>query len=338
MTESAVAAAEAGADSESAEAQPTSENPTLVQAEGLRKIYGPVRAVDDVSFEVSRGEILGFLGPNGAGKSTTLKILTGYLIPNAGKVKICGHDIRTETREARQQMGYLPEAIPLYPEMQVREYLRFIGKSRGLSGGKIRERMDVVVQQLGLERMTKRPTATLSKGYKQRVGLAQALIHDPEVLILDEPTNGLDPQQIIEMRSLISELSIDKAILFSTHILQEISAICTRIMVICDGRLIANGTPEELAQAAGEATWQVRARGADLEGAPLSKLGLGELVHIDRIGTDQWLQFGGAGTDPDLEKVQAGLSELGATVHEVKRVQRSLENVYLKLTREGRRY
>ncbi len=312
---------------------PSVDDDSLVVAKSLRKVYGPTVAVDDVSFDVRRGEILGFLGPNGAGKSTTIKIVTGSIASDSGTVQVCGHDVEANPLEVKRSIGYLPEALPLYPEMQVIEYLEFIAASRGLKGADARRRIDDSLEQLNLGRMRKRPTGSLSKGFKQRVGLAQAILHDPEVLILDEPTNGLDPHQIIEIRSLISRLAQTKAVVFSTHILQEISAICTRIMVIRDGRLIANGSPAELSENAGEATWEVVTNGPDITGAPaLSEVGLGRLLDREQR-TDGWLyRFAGGEGSVDLSLVATKFASCGATVEEVRRPQRSLEQVYLALT------
>ncbi|MCA8960576.1 MAG: ABC transporter ATP-binding protein [Planctomycetes bacterium] len=305
----------------------------LIVAEGLRKAYGPTVAVDNVSFEVRAGEILGFLGPNGAGKSTTIKIVTGSIAPAAGRVTVCGHDVSVAPLEVKRSIGYLPEALPLYPEMQVIEYLQFIAASRGLSGARARDRIDESIELLDLQRMRKRPTGSLSKGYRQRVGLAQAILHDPPVLILDEPTNGLDPHQIIEIRSLISRLSRSKAIVFSTHILQEISAICTRIMIIRDGRLIADGSPEELSQRAGDGAWELVVRGADLSGAPvLPELGLGRMVGREEWADGFLYRFSGDAGTPDVATIATKVASCGGRVEEIRRPRRSLEEVYLTLT------
>ncbi|MFN0059379.1 MAG: ABC transporter ATP-binding protein [Planctomycetota bacterium] len=311
--------------------------PALVQVAGLKKTYGPTRAVADVSFEVRRGEILGFLGPNGAGKSTTLKIMTGYIAADAGTVKICGHDIALEPLAARRKFGYLPEALPLYPEMQVVEYLEFIAASRELVGAEARQRVDSAIERLGLTRMRKRLTGSLSKGYKQRVGLAQAILHDPEILILDEPTNGLDPQQIIEIRQLLSQLAQTKALIFSTHILQEISAICTRVMIIRDGQLIANGTPEELGRVAGLGTWEIVIGDRDLTGAPMHEFGLGDMIAHENLTTHHVYRFSGENRVPNVGDLAARVTRLGGRLEEVRRPRQSLEQAYLQLTGSGRK-
>ena len=218
----------------------------MIQVEHITKRYGATTAVNDVSFQVNPGEIVGFLGPNGAGKSTTLKILTCYVVADSGAVKVNGFDALEQSYELRKSVGYLPETTPLYPDMQVGEYLQFMAKARQIPSGQIKGAIDRVVDLVGIERMLKKNIAFLSKGYKQRVGLAQAMIHDPSTIIMDEPTSGLDPHQIKEIRELIRGLGKSKLVLLSSHILQEISAICTRILVIKDGRIVGNGTAESL--------------------------------------------------------------------------------------------
>ena len=212
--------------------------------------YGPVVALNDVSFEVGQGEIVALLGPNGAGKSTTMKILTTYLHPTSGTAKINEYDVLEQPIEARAQIGYLPETLPLYMDMEVRSYLTFVGKARGLRGAKLKERMDLVVEETGLQPMFRKLVRDLSKGYKQRTALAQALIHDPSVVILDEPTSGLDPHQIVEIRQLVRNLAKGKTVLLSTHILQEVEASADRVVIISQGRIVGNGTVEELRQRA----------------------------------------------------------------------------------------
>ena len=218
----------------------------MVEADGLCMSYGAVVALADASFKAKRGEVLGLLGPNGAGKTTTMKILTTQIVPTAGGARVAGYDILKDPIEVRRRVGYLPENPPLYPEMEVAEYLDFVGKARGLEGAKLRERIDYSVHACGLRTVYRTPVGTLSRGFGQRTGLAQALIHDPEVLILDEPTSGLDPIQIMGIRELIRSIAKDKTILFSTHILQEAQAISDRIVIITEGNIVADGTLEEL--------------------------------------------------------------------------------------------
>ncbi len=217
-----------------------------VKVKELTKIFGSQVAVDHVSFEIAEGEILGFLGPNGAGKSTTMKIATGYLPPSQGTVEVCGFDVTENSIAVRKHIGYLPEHNPLYLDMYVHEYLRFIGSLHGLHGKQLKDRVGEVVSLCGLTLEQNKKIASLSKGYRQRVGLAQALVHDPKVLILDEPTTGLDPNQILEIRSLIKKISAEKTVVFSTHILQEVQALCNRVIIIDKGKIVANSTPEKL--------------------------------------------------------------------------------------------
>lgn len=218
----------------------------MIKAKNLTKLFGHIQAVDDISFSVGKGEVLGFLGPNGAGKTTTMKMLTGFLQPNFGTAKICGKDICLETKEAQKNIGYLPEGSPLYLEMTPRTFLEFIARARGLDGNKKQAAIEKVVETIGLGPVMEQSIETLSKGFGRRLGLAQALIHDPKVLILDEPTDGLDPNQKFEARALIARLSKQKAIIISTHILEEVDSLCTRVIIIHQGRVVADSTPHGL--------------------------------------------------------------------------------------------
>jgi ABC-2 type transport system ATP-binding protein len=218
----------------------------LVEADRLRKTFGHIVAVDEISLKVAKGEVLGFLGPNGAGKSTTMKMLTGFLEPDAGTARICGISVSERPKEAKALIGYLPEGAPAYGDMTAGAFLRFIAEIRGFDGSEKAKRVAAAVERTGLERVVEQPIETLSKGFKRRVGLAQAILHDPAVLIMDEPTDGLDPNQKHHVRSLIAEMAKDKAIIVSTHILEEVEAVCTRAVVIDRGRIVADGTAEEL--------------------------------------------------------------------------------------------
>lgn len=217
-----------------------------VQVKNLVKLFGNQTAVDDISFEVNPGEIVGFLGPNGAGKSTTMKIITGYLPPTEGSVQVCNLDVMDKSSQIKRFTGYLPEHNPLYLDMYVHEYLGFMGRLHGIKGKKLRDRISQMILLCGLDREQNKIIGTLSKGYKQRVGLAQALLHDPEVLILDEPTTGLDPNQIIEIRNLIRDISQKKTVIFSTHIMQEVQALCTRAIIINKGKIVADDKIDKL--------------------------------------------------------------------------------------------
>jgi ABC-2 type transport system ATP-binding protein len=218
----------------------------MVRLDRLAKRFGPVHAVEEVSFSVERGEVLGFLGPNGAGKSTTMRMVTGFIAPSAGSATVMGHDVVKEPIEAKKRIGYLPEGAPLYGDMTVAAFLRFVAEMRGLHGQDGRRRMDTAIARTQLEEVAHRPIETLSKGFKRRVGIAQAIMHDPPVLVLDEPTDGLDPNQKHGVRALIDEMAEDKAIIISTHILEEVDAICTRAVIIAGGRIVADARPEEL--------------------------------------------------------------------------------------------
>ena len=219
----------------------------LIKASNLKKSFGNFIAVDNIDLDVNRGEVVGFLGPNGAGKSTTMKMLTGFLEPDNGEVLICDVDLKEFPLKAKEFIGYLPEGAPTYSDMEVSEFLSFVGKMRGLNNPKLlKSRLSDMAEQINLKEVWDSPIETLSKGFKRRVGIAQALIHDPDVLILDEPTDGLDPNQKYEMRKLIKNISTNKAIVISTHILEEVEAVCSRAIIIANGKILANETPEIL--------------------------------------------------------------------------------------------
>lgn len=225
--------------------------PAAIEAVNLSKFYGNFAAIQDVSFQVPRGQVAAFLGPNGAGKSTTLKIITGFLRASSGTARIAGLDIRAHRIEAAAKVGYLPENGPLYPEMTPLELLRFFGEARGMLNGRLAARIDAVVSQCHLEVVVEKPIRKLSKGYRQRVGMAQVLLHEPDILIMDEPTAGLDPNQIRDVRKLIRELSATKTVLLSTHILQEVEAVADHVVIISDGRIVFDGTPAAMAHGEG---------------------------------------------------------------------------------------
>jgi ABC-2 type transport system ATP-binding protein len=220
----------------------------LIEAVGLHKRFGEIKAVDGISLKVAKGEVLGFLGPNGAGKSTTMKMITGFLEPDSGKAEICGTDVFQEPKIAKAKFGYVPEGAPSYGEMTTRAFLSFIAEIRGFRGAELKSRIDRAVERAGLQPVLDQIIDTLSKGYKRRVGLAQAILHDPPVLIMDEPTDGLDPNQKHHVRELITDMAADKAIIISTHILEEVEAVCSRAVVINKGMFFADGTAEDLLQ------------------------------------------------------------------------------------------
>ncbi len=218
----------------------------MIDVDSLSKRFDTIVAVDNISFKVGKGEVLGFLGPNGAGKSTTMKMITGFLSPDSGRVSICGDDVLNKPVAAKKRLGYLPEGAPLYSDMTPRAFLDFIADIRGFSGDGKRQRIETVIDKVNLQSVLDQSMDTLSKGFKRRVGLAQAILHDPEVLVLDEPTDGLDPNQKHEVRELIQDMAAEKAIILSTHILEEVDAVCSRAVIIAGGKLVADGTPSEL--------------------------------------------------------------------------------------------
>ncbi len=309
----------------------------MIEVRHLSKHFGATVAVDDVSFNVSRGEVLGFLGPNGAGKSTTMRVLTGYIPPTSGSAHVAGLDLRSDSLSVRRRIGYLPESAPLYGDMEVIDFLRFIASVRGIPAGETTDRIGRMVRRCGLEKVIGRPIHHLSKGYRQRVGLAQAMIHDPDLLVLDEPTTGLDPNQIIEIRELIRELGREKTVILSTHILPEVEATCGRVLIINDGKIVASGTPGELAQGEGKETVHLSVRAPSRE-AVEEKLGTGELV--EKVS---WKGNGGEGihrfviTGPSGKGLGEALFhaavESGWTISELRPERANLEDVFHRLTR-----
>lgn len=238
----------------------------MIKVDNLKKNYGEIKALNGITFEVKKGEVLGFLGPNGAGKTTTMKILTGFIAPSAGEVKIDNLDLLADSLKIREKIGYLPESVPLYTDMKVYEYLKFVAELRGVNKSQLVNRMKEMIKVCGLEKVIRQNIGELSKGYKQRTALAQAMIHDPEILILDEPTSGLDPNQIVEIRDLIKKLGAKKTVILCTHILQEVQAVCSRVVIINEGIIAASGTPEELqAKSKGQTYVTCQIKGADPE-------------------------------------------------------------------------
>ena len=219
----------------------------MIIIEGLTKRFGSLTAVDNISLSVGRGEVLGFLGPNGAGKSTTMKMLTGYLPITSGKASVCGFDVVSDAIKAREKIGYLPEGSPLYGDMSCLLFLNFVAEIRGYRGAQVKDKVNLASERLELESVINKPIETLSKGFKRRLGLAQSILHDPDVLILDEPTDGLDPNQKHQVRGLIKDMASDKAIIISTHLLEEVAAVCSRAIIISEGKIVFDGTPEEFA-------------------------------------------------------------------------------------------
>jgi len=309
----------------------------VIEVQHLTKRYGRITAVNDVSFRVERGEILGFLGPNGAGKTTTMRILTGYMPATEGKAIVAGFDVFDQPIEAKRRTGYLPESPPLYPDMSVAEYLDFVAKVKGVPSNERRERIRYVMERTRISDMGARLTGKLSKGYKQRVGLAQALIHNPDVLILDEPTAGLDPKQIIETRQLIKQLAGDHTIILSTHILPEVSQTCQRVIIINNGRVVAVDTPDNLtARLRGSETMyvQVDASGADAAPALTRIAGVTRVAESDRRDSAVGYEVDSEqGRDIRRELARAVVSN-GWGLLELRPMRMSLEEVFLSLTTE----
>ena len=309
----------------------------MIEVQHLTKRYGPFTAVDDINFRVERGEILGFLGPNGAGKTTTMRILTGYMPATAGKAIVAGFDVFDQPIEAKKRTGYLPETPPLYPDMTVVEYLAFVAKIKGVPAAGRHQRIHAVMERTRIADMANRLCSRLSKGYRQRVGLAQAIIHNPDVLILDEPTAGLDPKQIIETRALIKELAGDHTIILSTHILPEVSQTCQRVVIINKGHVVAIDTPDALtSRLRGSETMylQVDAGGADAAAAITRVPGVRRVAESDRHGGAIGYEIeSDTGHDVRRELARAIVAS-GWGLLELRPMRMSLEEIFLSLTTE----
>jgi len=309
----------------------------VIEVQQLTKRYGRVTAVDDVSFRVERGEILGFLGPNGAGKTTTMRIITGYMPATEGKAIVAGFDVFEQPIEAKRRTGYLPETPPLYPDMTVAEYLQFVAKVKGVLAADRRSRIRQVMERTHIVEVADRLCSRLSKGYRQRVGLAQALIHNPEVLVLDEPTAGLDPKQIIDTRQLIKELAGDHTIVLSTHILPEVAQTCQRVVIINKGKVVAIDTPDNLtARLRGSETMYIQ---VDARGASAGET-LGRLAGVTRVAESD-RRDGIVGYEVESEKGRDVRRELAHAVVangwgllELRPMRMSLEEIFLSLTTE----
>jgi ABC-2 type transport system ATP-binding protein len=311
----------------------------MVEAKSLSMNYGTTRALVEASFVAADNQVMGLLGPNGAGKTTCMKIITTQMVPTSGTATVAGLDVLNSPIEVRRKVGYLPETAPLYNDMEVAEYLEFVGKGRGLQDSNLKNRIDWVVNATKIKEVYRRPIGELSRGFRQRVGLAQALIHDPEVLILDEPTSGLDPLQIVGIRQLIKDLSATKTIIFSTHILQEVEAISDRIVIINEGSIIADGTPAELRLTTADKasfTVEVKATKDAVESAFTSS---GDSLELHFAGTNNdFSKFAINGADYD--RTQTVISDIlkneGWQVMQFSPESPSLEDAFIELTREGR--
>jgi ABC-2 type transport system ATP-binding protein len=309
----------------------------VIEVQHLTKRYGPTTAVDDISFRVERGEVLGFLGPNGAGKTTTMRVLTGYMPPSEGKAIVAGYDVLAQPIEAKRRTGYLPETPPLYPDMTVRDYLSFVARIKGVPRAERNARVTHVMERTRVADMANRHCGKLSKGYRQRVGLAQALMHNPDVLILDEPTAGLDPKQIIETRQLIKDLGGDHTVILSTHILPEVSQTCHRVVIINKGRVVAVDTPDNLtSRLRGSETMflQVDTGGADASVALQGVPGVSQVSLADTRGTIASYEVNGE-TGRDIRRdLAATIVRQGWGLLELRPLRMSLEEIFLHLTTE----
>ncbi len=309
----------------------------MLEVRGLNKRFGQVRAVSDLNFEVRRGEVFGFLGPNGAGKSTTMRIITCFIPPTSGSVLVDGLNTADYDLAVREKIGYLPESTPLYADMTVKEYLAFVGRIRGLKGAALKSRTDDMFSVCALAKMADRQIGKLSKGYRQRVGLAQAMIHDPDLLILDEPMSGLDPNQIIEIRNLIKKFGEEKTVIYCSHILSEVSATCDRILIIKDGRVVVTGTPGDLTSGhrGGGSRYTVRVKGeAESVLRSLKSVAGVSGVEAEAATPEGWIcaRVNTEGKEDIGEGIFKCIADSGLSLSELRRDQTSLEEVFTELT------
>ena len=305
----------------------------MIEIDHLTKQFGPILAVDDVSFDVARGEVVGFLGPNGAGKSTTMKMATGFLRPTSGTARICDFDVLEDPLDVKQRIGYLPEGAPMWPDMTSVAFLKFIARVRGFDGAEADDRIQTAIDKTQLAGVLEQPIDTLSKGYKRRVGLAQALLHDPEVLILDEPTDGLDPNQKHEVRELILGMAGEKAIIVSTHILEEVEAVCSRAVIIANGRIVADSTPEELLSRAPDHN-SVTIRTSDPEAIKAALAGVDGVAEVNDIEENRLRVRPTAGS-VIVDAVGSALREKGAPIDELHVERGRLDDVFRQITAKG---
>jgi ABC-2 type transport system ATP-binding protein len=312
----------------------------MLEVRGLNKRFGQVRAVSDLNFEVRRGEVFGFLGPNGAGKSTTMRIITCFIPPTSGTVLVDGLSTADHDLAVRAKIGYLPESTPLYGDMTVKEYFAFVGQIRGLKGAALASRTDEMFSVCALTKMADRQIGKLSKGYRQRVGLAQAMIHDPDLLILDEPMSGLDPNQIIEIRNLIKKFGEEKTVIYCSHILSEVSATCDRILIIKDGRVVVTGTPGDLTSGhRGGSRYTARVKGdvASVYRCLQSVAGV-SCVDTEIVAPEGWVcaRISAEGKEDIGEGIFRCIVDNGLSLSELRRDRTSLEEVFTELTGGGK--
>jgi ABC-2 type transport system ATP-binding protein len=306
----------------------------MIEATDVTHYYGPYPAIQDVNFDVRKGEVLGFLGPNGAGKTTTMRILTGFLPPTSGSVTLDGYDVVEKSLEVRRRVGYLPETVPLYTDMTVANYLKYMGTLRGMPGAKIRSRLDEVIDVCRLGDYRKTHIGKLSKGFRQRVGIAQAILHEPEVLVLDEPTIGIDPIQVVETRRLIQDLGKQQTVVLSSHILPEVSMICSRVLIIHQGRIVAEDTPQNLAQSLqGVEQLQVEVGGPPAEVLPVLRgvTGVNEVTHRPQQNRNLYMIRFQRGEDL-RDEISRSIVSNGWSLLSLQAVGMSLEDIFLRLT------
>ena len=308
----------------------------MIEARGLTKFYGDFPAIEDVSFAAEPGEVIGFLGPNGAGKTTTMRIITGFTPPTSGTAVVAGHDVQEEPLDARASIGYLPETVPLYTDMTVREYLHYMGELRGMSKPRIRARVEDVFGLCRLEEYTDSLVSKLSKGYRQRVGIAQAILHEPPVLVLDEPTIGIDPRQVVETRQIIRGLGGDHTVILSTHILPEVSMVCDRVLIIHEGRIVVMDTAERLSARLGgvsRVVMDVRGPREQIQQALSGVDGVTEVTLSDAGGRQQFVVECAPSRDIRVELARA-VADRGWGLVELRAMGLSLEEIFLRLTTE----
>ncbi len=306
----------------------------MIEVEGLTKYYGSFKAVDNISFHIDAGEIVGFLGPNGAGKTTTMRVLTGYMPPNEGTARIAGYDVLDDPLEVRRHVGYVPESVPLYREMTVWDYVDYVAGLYGLRNPHRADRVDEVLERVDMIDRADSIIATLSKGMRQRVGLAQALVHDPQVLILDEPTIGLDPGQVRDFRSLIGQVGADHTVLLSTHILSEVEQVCSRVLIIDEGRIVAEDRPDQLsARLQGASRFLLRATGAEPEAIAAALGGLPGVLAVNP--TDRGIEVTSSAEGDARPAAAAAVVAAGWDLLELRTLDMSLEDIFLQLTTEA---
>ncbi|MFP4162945.1 MAG: ABC transporter ATP-binding protein [Chitinispirillaceae bacterium] len=308
----------------------------MLEVKNLNKKFGQVHAVKDLNFQIPKGEVFGFLGPNGAGKTTAMRIITCFIPPTSGSILVDGLDTAEQSLQIRQKIGYLPESTPLYNDMTVQEYMNFVGEVRGLKGSRLKSRIDEMFSVCGLTKMTNRQIGKLSKGYRQRVGLAQAMIHNPDLLILDEPMSGLDPNQIIEIRNLIKKIGEEKTVIYCSHILSEVSATCDKILIISDGAIVASGTPDELTEgyeSGSHYTMKIKGEKISIENS-LSDIDGVSMVKLQDLDSGWHNALIQTATKDDIGEMLFNCAvDNGWSLAELRRESASLEDVFTQLTR-----